>query len=77
MNVEYIEARFPRYFIFGTHRDGRVDIGTKDDSTVATMSIEHAEKIIANHNLLVDKLIKLAGKFDDLDPAESEWFWLG
>lgn len=36
MREKYVEERFPRYFVFGEHADGRVDVASADKDTLAT-----------------------------------------
>lgn len=73
--TKYIEARFPRYFIFGEHPDGRVDVATANDSTIATMSRKDAEKIIADRDAVIDALADMANAFDAASPTDFSYHW--
>lgn len=75
MKAKYVEEEFPRYFIFGEHADGSVDIATSSDDTVATVSRVHAEKLVAHRDAVVQKLCDMAMAFDEADSAAFEKFW--
>ena len=77
MRDKYIEHDFQRYFEFGEHADGRVDIATESDSTVATVTREHAQKLIEHRDSVVTKLCDMAQAFDAAAPEEFKRFWYG
>lgn len=77
MKDKYIEEEFPEYFVWGKRVDGRVDIATTSDDTVATVSQEHAEKLIQHRNDLVRRLCDMAQAFDKSSPEEFKRFWYG
>ena len=77
MREKYIEEVFPRYFEFGKHADGRVDIATCKNDTVATVSREHATNLIADRDALVQKLCDMALAFDKAAPEVFTQFWYG
>ncbi len=75
--MDYIERRFNgRYFIFGESKDGLVDIADSEDSTVVGhISKEHAEKMIAKRDALMDCLVNMALAFQDTDDGAFHRFW--
>jgi hypothetical protein len=75
MKDKYIEEKFPIYFVFGEHDDGRVDIASAADDTIATVTREHAEVLIQQHNILVQALCDLAQAFNKADPTAFKTFW--
>lgn len=77
MKDKYVEHYFPRYFVFGEHADGRVDIATAHDSTVATVSAKDAAKLIAHRDEIVEKLCNMARAFEDAAPEAFSRFWYG
>lgn len=77
MRDKYIEQDFPRYFVFGQHSDGQVDIATEKDSAVATVSHEHATRLIADRAAIVQKLCDMARAFDEAAPDAFNRFWYG
>ena len=56
MRVKYVEEEYPRYFEFGKHPDGRVDIASSKNSTIATVSEKHAKQLIEDRDAVVQKL---------------------
>lgn len=77
MKDKYVEHEFPHYFVFGEHDDGRVDVATERDDTVATVSAEDAAKLIAHRAAVVQKLCDMAKAFDDAAPDAFRRFWYG
>ena len=75
MKSKYVEEVFPRYFVFGEHLDGRVDIATEFDPTVATVSREHAAILIAQRDAVVQKLCDMAKAFNKADNEAFKRFW--
>ena len=77
MKRKYIEENWHRYFIFGEHKDGRVDIANTENSTIATVYRKEADIIIAERNALVDKLCDTAEAFERADSIAFTEFWYG
>ena len=77
MKDKYIEHDFPRYFVFGAHSNGNVDIADADDSTLATVSRVHAEKLITDRDRIVNKLCEMARAFESTDNEAFTKFWYG
>jgi len=77
MKDKYIEEKYPVYFVWGERVDGHVDIATTSDDTIATVSQEHAEKLIQDRNDLVRRLCDMAQAFDRSSPEEFNKFWYG
>ena len=75
MNAKYIEGAFPRYFVFGQHADGRVDVVTEAGGTVATVSPEHATQLIAQRDVIVQRLCDMAHAFTVAAPEAFSRFW--
>ena len=74
MRDKYIEERFPRYFIFG---EDDCDISDGQGSTIALLSKEDADIVIRDRNEVIDILIALAQKLDDIDPYTFREVWYG
>ena len=69
MRTKYIEEHLGGiYFEFGTSPDGRVDISSKRDDTVATVSKEEAAKLIADRDELLNAICRLADDVYQLSP---------
>jgi hypothetical protein len=77
MKDKYIEEDFPRYFVFGEHENGTVDLATPSNDTIATVSKEHADNIIGDRDAIVSKLCAMARAFDESDPDAFTRFWYG
>jgi hypothetical protein len=76
MREKYIEERFPRYFEFGTHQDGRlVDIASSLNDTVATVAPKHAINLIKDRDAVLNMLVKLALKLDEIDTEAFKKIW--
>lgn len=77
MREKYVEERYPRYFVFGEHKDGRIDVASGQQDTVATVSKEHAENLITDRDALIGALCAMAAAFDDAAPLSFQAFWYG
>jgi len=78
MRDRYIEEEFPRYFVFGRHHDdGRVDISTVKNSTLATVSPLDAETLIADRAAAVTMICNMARAFNAAAPDDFTKFWYG
>jgi hypothetical protein len=79
MREKYVEERIGgRYFVFGGDpANGRVDVASARHDTVATVLPEDAERMIADHNELVDLLCAMADAFDKADQKAFQKFWYG
>ena len=61
MKLKYIEERIPPYFIFGTNKDGYVDLASKNNDTVIShISKEDAKRIIKERDDVIKLLHKLS-----------------
>lgn len=77
MREKYVEERFGRYSVFGVHPDGRVDLASPDNSTLATVTREQAALLIAERNAAVDMIARLALALADIAPAVFADLWYG
>ncbi len=77
MREKYVEERFNRYFVFGTHRGGEVDVACAAADTLATVSKEQAEALIADRDKVLNMLVKVALKLDEVAPDEFNKLWYG
>lgn len=77
MRDKYVEHDFPRYFEFGQHADGRVDIATVRGDVVATVSRDDTDRLIRQRNELVQRLCDMARAFDAAAPEAFDKFWYG
>lgn len=69
MKTKYLEEFLGGdYFLFGIHADGRVDIASDRDDTVATVSAEHAMKLIEDRRQLMRIICFLANELNDASP---------
>ena len=75
MREKWIEEEYPRYMVFGGHPDGPVDIASSKNSTVATVSLEHAQYLIEDRDAVVQKLIDTALAFHNAAPDAFKMFW--
>lgn len=76
MKEKYIEERFPRYFTYG-QRGSLVDVASVNNDTVATVSQEHADNLINDRDEVIDMLIRLAQKLDEISHEEFAKIWYG
>jgi len=74
MKDKYIYERFRPYFVFGTSGD-QTDLSDGVNLTVATMSHEHAERIIRERDECIDMLIRLAQKLEEKAPEDFHKIW--
>ena len=72
---KYVEERYPRYFEFGAHPDGKVDVASTKKDTLATVSKEHLANLIKDRDEVIDMLCILAAKLDEISPEEFEKIW--
>ena len=75
MRHKYITDAFPRYFVFGEHSDGMVDVADSSSSTIVTMSLDNANKVITDRDKLINKLCEMAEAFEQADGVAFERFW--
>ena len=76
MRDNYIEQRFSRYFVFGQDETGNTcDISDGHDMTLATVSNEHAEKLIRNRDDVVDMIILLSQSLYEISPDKFVQIW--
>jgi hypothetical protein len=54
-----------------------VDIATITDDTVATVSLDHADKLIQHRDELLQYLRNMTQAFEKAAPEEFERFWYG
>ncbi len=52
-----------------------VDIASCDDDTVATLSAEHADKVVRERDRTINMLVALAQAFSKADPDTFEEVW--
>lgn len=80
MKEKYVEEVYPRYFIFGTHSDGKVDVASSHNDTivtVVTVSRQQARTLIEDRDKAIDRLVELADAFDKAAPLKFKKFWYG
>lgn len=58
MKEKYIEERFPRWFEFGVHADGRVDLAGPSGDVIQGISKETAARLMRARNAYVDAMIE-------------------
>lgn len=58
MKEKYIEERFPRWFEFGAHADGRVDLAGPSGDVIQGISKETALRLLRARNAYVDAMIE-------------------
>lgn len=77
MRTKYFEERLGDiYFEFGVHPDGRVDIASGRDDIVATVTKEHANKLIADRHQLLKVAVALAKRLHQADPQAWDDFYV-
>lgn len=59
MKEKYVEERFPRWFEFGVHSDGRVDLADSDGDVITGVSPETATKLLQAREQYVDAMIEI------------------
>jgi hypothetical protein len=59
MKEKYVEERFPRWFEFGVHPDGRVDLADRDGDVITGISAETAAKLLEARTQYVDAMIEI------------------
>ena len=63
-----VDARFPSYFIFGEHPDGRVDLSDGNRETiVGPISQEDARELIADREEMRTALMRILNKYSAAD----------
>ena len=63
MRLKHIESKISPYFIFGTHKDGYVDIASADyDTLISHISVKDAERIIKDRDKVIELLYSLSEK---------------
>jgi hypothetical protein len=78
MREKYVEERFPRYFIWGETRDGRVDVSDVTGTYHAVhVPRKFAEHIIDERDNAVDMLVELALALDNADHDIFTKIWYG
>jgi hypothetical protein len=75
MRDKYIEERFPRFFEFGCSEEGKVDVASTVNDTIATVSKEQAQYMIDDRDILLDMLITVVNALDEVDSNRLEDIW--
>ena len=73
---KYIEEKFPRYCKFGSVQS-MIDIASTANDTIATVSEKQAVYLIKDRDEIIDMLIKVSQKLDELNPNEFNKIWYG
>ncbi|KKL64940.1 hypothetical protein LCGC14_2159970 [marine sediment metagenome] len=74
MKDSWIHERFPTYYIFG-ESENSVDVASIHNSTVATVSKEHAENLIRDRDAVINMLIDLVHKLVKVAPDQFGRLW--
>ena len=61
MKEKYIVEKFPRWYIDGTDRFGLCDITDGNGDVLNHVAMDHARRVIAMHNAVVDALVAAIG----------------
>lgn len=74
---KYIEEKFNRHMIFGRSAsgDGLVCVCNASADTIATVNIQEAEAMVSDRHEIVDMLIKVSQKLDELDHEAFSEIW--
>ena len=76
MKLKHIESKISPYFIFGTHKDGFVDIASSEyDTLISHISVQDAERIIKDRNKVIELLHSLSEKCNESD-FDTVWYKL-
>lgn len=76
MKHQYIEQRFPKYFVFGEYPEtGNVDISDGTVDVAVNVTKETAAKIIAERDKIVSFITAMANAFDAADAKAFDDFW--
>lgn len=75
MKAKYIEEQYPRYIVFGQHENGLVDVASTECDTIATVTKEHAEQLIADRDAVIQLLCDMADAWDKADTESFKKFW--
>jgi hypothetical protein len=75
MREKYVEERFPRYFPFGSSKDGLVDIASTKADTGATLTQDQADFLIKDRDVAVDMICTLAKALDNAAPEVFHEIW--
>ena len=75
MREKYIEEKYPRYFIFGTHKDGLVDVADTNNDTLVTVTRRQALDIISERDKIVDRLVEVCQAMDEVDHKGFSKIW--
>lgn len=75
MRLKYVEELFPRYLIFSSYRDDRVDVGTIDNYSICTVTPAEAERLIKDRDELIDALWTVVESFADEAPLKFDRVW--
>ena len=59
MREKYIEDRFPRWFEFGRHEDGHVDLADRHGDVIRGVSETTAARLITARESYVNALVKV------------------
>lgn len=80
MRQKYVEERYPSWFTTGTYPDGRKSLllaHNTDRETEVAVIPEDADKIMKEHDLLLDKLCEIAVAWAESDNESFTKFWYG
>ena len=77
MREKYVEERFSRYSVFGVHADGRVDLASSENSTLATVTPAQAADLIVQRDAAVDMIWRLVQLLEALAPETLTALWYG
>lgn len=77
MREKNVEERFARYFEFGVRPDGKVDLASRDNSALVSVTPEEARRLITDRDAAVDMITQLALKLAEVAPDEFSKLWYG
>lgn len=76
MRRKYVEERFKPWFVFGESID-HVDIADVDGDRLECVPRRLADKILDEHDRLIEAIGDIALAFAEADPEAFEKFWYG
>lgn len=75
---KYIEERFQRYFVFGENKkNGTVNVTSKDEHVDVSVSKKEADLLVKNRDAVLDMLIKVCYKLNEVDQEAFQTIWYG
>ena len=75
MKAKYVEERYPLWYVFGWHKDRRVDVTDGKQDVMGHVAEDDVTTAISEHNQLVNAMVQIAQAWNASDPEAFKRYW--